>query len=161
MTCGLGATPREINRSELTVTVKEVPKQQKKMEMVLGLFSLEKKKLRGTQSSHQIGVELSEEDLNSFCCYQEREWGWNVLKSQKPRFQFKARRIFGLRNLSQVIFKNFQNFSKMENSHPGRCSSSLDNTFARISRRQLMHHLRRVIEEMKRYWIFSHSWSCG
>ena len=59
MTCGLCATPREINRSELTVTVKEVPKQQKKMEMVLGLFSLEKKKLRGTQSSHQIGVELS------------------------------------------------------------------------------------------------------
>lgn len=59
MTCGLGATPREINRSELTVTVKEVPKLQKKMEMVLGLFSLEKKKLRGTQSSHQIGVELS------------------------------------------------------------------------------------------------------
>ena len=41
------------------MTVKEVPKQQKKMEMVLGLFSLEKKKLRGTQSSHQIGVELS------------------------------------------------------------------------------------------------------
>ena len=33
------------------MTVKEVPKQQKKMQMVLGLFSLEKKKLRGTQSS--------------------------------------------------------------------------------------------------------------
>ena len=40
------------------MTVKEVPKQQKKMQMVLGLFSLEKKKLRGTQSSHQIGAEL-------------------------------------------------------------------------------------------------------
>ena len=41
------------------MTVNEVPKQQRKMEMVLGLFTLEKKKLRGTQSSHQIGVELS------------------------------------------------------------------------------------------------------
>lgn len=59
MTCDLDATPQEINRSEFTVTVKEVPKQQKKMEIALGLFSLEKKKLRGTQSSQQIGVELS------------------------------------------------------------------------------------------------------
>lgn len=59
MTCDLDATPQEINRSEFTVTVKEVPKQQKKMEIALGLFSLEKKKLRGTQSSQQVGVELS------------------------------------------------------------------------------------------------------
>ena len=41
------------------MTVHKVPKLQRKMEMVLGLFTLEKKKLRGTQSSHQIGVELS------------------------------------------------------------------------------------------------------
>lgn len=59
MTHGLDATPQEINRNEFTMTVNKVPKQQRKMEMVLGLFTLEKKKLRGTQSSHQIGVELS------------------------------------------------------------------------------------------------------
>lgn len=57
-----------------------------------------------------------------------------------------------------MTFKNFPKFSKMENSHPGRCLSRLDNTFARISLRQLMYHL---LSEMKRYWIFSHSWSCG